>query len=239
MEGLHISLKAEEVFNIFNISITNSMFATIIVLVVCILISFSYQQKKSTFHYIIHSIVASLYNFSESIVGPKKAEVFFPLFATFFIFVILSNWFGLIPGLSAVFIKTGHGEAAHLLRAPTADLNTTIALAIISVLSAQYYGFKHHGFIKQIGKYINFKSPLDFFVGILELISEFSKLLSFSFRLFGNVFAGEVLLLVVGFLVPLFATTPFMLLELFVGFIQAFVFAMLSLVFISLSVESH
>lgn len=245
MEGIHISLKAEELFKIAGLGITNSMLATVIVTIVCIALVLIYKNAKSSGHFLLHGAVSSLYNFSESIVGPKKAEIFFPLFATFFIYILLSNWFGLIPGLGGIFWKTAgenpaHGSSeVHLLRAPTADLNTTVALAIVSVIAAQYYGFKHLGLKKQLKKYFDFSNGLNFYVGILELISEISKLLSFSFRLFGNVFAGEVLILIIGFLIPLFATTPFLFLEIIVGFIQAFVFSMLSLIFISLSVEHH
>jgi len=243
MEGLHISLKAEEVFHLFGYSVTNSMLATVAVTVFFFVIVILFQFKKSTAHAFIRGTVAALYNFSESIVGEKKAQIFFPLFATFFLYIIFSNWFGLIPGLGGLFWNTagegGHGESVHLLRAPTADLNTTLALAIFSVFAAQYYGFKYLGAKTHLSKFFDFSNPLNFFVGILELISEVSKILSFSFRLFGNVFAGEVLLLVIGFLIPLVATTPFLILELFVGFIQALVFAMLSLVFISLAVDHH
>lgn len=246
MEGLHISLKAEELFKIFGLGVTNSMLSTIIVFLFCMSLVLIYRLSKANGHYFVHGLVSSMYNFSESIVGPKKADIFFPLFATFFIYILFSNWFGLIPGIGGIFWKTlggegNHGavEQVHLFRAPTADLNTTIALALISVFAAQYYGFKHLGLKKQLSKYFDFSNGLNFYVGILELISEISKILSFSFRLFGNVFAGEVLLLIVGILIPLIATTPFLFLELAVGFIQAFVFAMLSLVFISLSVEHH
>ena len=96
------------------------------------------------------------------------------------------------------------------------------------------------GFVKHAGKYISFKSPIQFFVGILEIVSEVAKMISFSFRLFGNIFAGEVLLIIIGFLAPYVVPAPFLMLEIFVGFIQALVFAMLTLVFISIAtVESH
>ena len=90
-----------------------------------------------------------------------------------------------------------------------------------------------------VSKFLNFKSPIDFFVGLLELISEFAKMVSFSFRLYGNIFAGEVLLVIVGFLVPYLAPLPFLFLEIFVGFIQAFVFAMLTLVFVAVATAEH
>ena len=125
-----------------------------------------------------------------------------------------------------------------LFRGPTADLNTTIALALISVFMIQFYGFKHLG-LKYLKKFFNFSNPINAFIGILELISEFSRIISFAFRLFGNIFAGEVLLTVISFLIPFIAPLPFLGLEIFVGFIQALVFTMLSLVFISMATSHH
>jgi F-type H+-transporting ATPase subunit a len=119
-----------------------------------------------------------------------------------------------------------------LLRGANADLNTTLALAVIAVIAIQVLGVSAIGAIKYAKKFFNFSNPINAFVGFLELISEFSKLISFSFRLFGNIFAGEVLLMVIAFLVPYIAPLPFFFLELFVGIVQALVFMMLTLVFI-------
>ena len=137
-----------------------------------------------------------------------------------------------------------HEEESHtsffpLFRASTADINTTIALALISVFLTQYYGVKYLG-MGYFSKFLNFKQgPIFTFVGLLEIISEFAKIISFAFRLFGNIFAGEVLLAVIAFLVPVVAPIPFIGLEIFVGFIQALVFGMLTLVFINMATESH
>lgn len=129
-------------------------------------------------------------------------------------------------------------ELAPLFRAGTADLNMTLALGILSVGLTQYYGLK---FLKlsYLKKYINFSSPINFFVGILEIVLELAKIVSFAFRLFGNIFAGEVLLAVIGFLVAVIAPMPFYGLELFVGFIQALVFSMLSVVMFNMATISH
>jgi F-type H+-transporting ATPase subunit a len=141
----------------------------------------------------------------------------------------------------AAMVKTETEEGPELVplfRAATADLNTTLALAIFSIVLTQIFGFQHLklGYLK---KFFNFSNPLMTFVGILELVSEFAKIVSFAFRLFGNVFAGEVLLAVMAFLVPVVVPMPFYGLELFVGFIQALVFAMLSLVFFNMATQSH
>jgi F-type H+-transporting ATPase subunit a len=132
-----------------------------------------------------------------------------------------------------------HGPTAvPIFRPGTADINTTLAFAIISLVLTQIFGVKYLklGYFK---KFINFSSPIMFFVGILELISEFAKIVSFAFRLFGNIFAGEVLLVVMAFLFPLILPMPFYGLEIFVGFIQALVFSMLTLVFFNMATVSH
>ena len=139
-------------------------------------------------------------------------------------------------------VETESAEEKHggvpIFRGANADINMTVALALISVGAIQYYGLKFagKGYLK---KYLNFSSPIMFFVGILEFVSELSKILSFAFRLFGNIFAGEVLIAVITFLIPVILPIPFIGLEIFVGFIQALVFAMLSLVFFTMSTETH
>src|SRR3972149_2949743 len=156
--------------------------------------------------------------------------------------IVMGNWIGLVPGVGSVgFYKaTEHGrEFIPLFRGPNADLNTTLALALISVGFTQYVSIKSHGFKGYIARFINIKNPINFFVGILELSSEFSKVLSFSFRLFGNIFAGEVLLAVMVFLIPILVPVPFLFLEVFVGFIQALVFTMLTAIFIVVASEVH
>lgn len=124
------------------------------------------------------------------------------------------------------------------LRAGTADLNTTLALGLFSQVMAQVIGVKYLGF-SYFKKFFNFKNPIMMFVGVLELVSEFSKVLSYAFRLFGNIFAGEVLLIVMSALIPVVVPMPFYGLEIFVGFIQALVFSLLSLVFFNIATLGH
>ncbi|GAC1646577.1 MAG: F0F1 ATP synthase subunit A [Herpetosiphon sp.] len=130
-------------------------------------------------------------------------------------------------------------ELVPLLRSPSADLNTTLAIALISFFATEYFGFKDLGF-GYLGKFFNTKEgPIMFVVGLLELISEFVRILAFTFRLFGNIFAGEVVLVVMAFLVPWVLPMPFYGFELFVGFIQAFIFAVLTMAFINQSTTAH
>jgi F-type H+-transporting ATPase subunit a len=247
MASLHISVAAEPLIKIGGFIISNSMLVSIIVTLCLIVFAFWYSRqsqkkgKKPFFFILMQTIFAGLLSFFEGVAG-KKAKQFYPLLATFFIYIILANWSGLLPGVGSIGINEYlHGKKVFipLFRGPTADINTTLALAIISVLTVQYFGIKNLGFLNYIKKYINLSGPIDFFVGILEIVSEFAKIMSFAFRLFGNIFAGEVLLTVMAAILPFLAPLPFLGLELFVGFIQALVFTMLSLVFMSVAVSSH
>lgn len=134
--------------------------------------------------------------------------------------------------------KNHENSGVALLRGANADLNMTLALALVSVGAVQYFGLRQLG-TPYLKKYFNFSSPIMFFVGLLELVSEFSKVLSFAFRLFGNIFAGEVLIGVISFLIPAILPIPFIGLEIFVGFIQALVFSMLSLVFMNMAMTQE
>jgi len=167
----------------------------------------------------------------------KKSERFAPLVLTIFFFVITANWMGILPGVGSFMVKSGE-HYIPLLRSAFSDLNNTLVLACIAVIVAQLWGLQTLG-LGHVKKYFTLKNPIDFFVGILEAVSEVAKILSFSFRLFGNIFAGEILLLVIGSLVPVIAPVPFLGLELFVGFIQALVFATLALVFATMATVTH
>ncbi len=172
------------------------------------------------------------------LVKREKSEKYLPLVATIFIFVIASNWLGLLPGVGSLGLREG-GEFTPLFRSPASDLNFTLALALITVFVVNAIGIAVMGARAHLSKFFNFKGPIEFFIGILELISEFAKVISFSFRLFGNVFAGEVLLVIIASLVPFIVPLPFLFLEIFVGFIQAFIFSMLALVFIAIATTEH
>ncbi len=179
----------------------------------------------------------------EKVLGSReKAERYFPFIATIFTLILFSNWLGIFPGVGSIGlyqVDAGQKVFIPFFRSVASDLNFTIALAIISVIATNVYGVLAKGIGKHISHFISFKDPISFFVGILEIIGEIAKTISFSFRLFGNVFAGEVLLIITGFLAPYIVPIPFLMLELFVGFIQALVFATLTLVFISIAIEDH
>jgi len=246
MADLHISVAAEPIFKIGNFQFSNSLLVSLMVTFLLIIFAkwFNAQSKNkkpSVFYTLIFTIFSGLLKFFESVAG-KRAQQFYPLLACFFIFIIVSNWSGLLPGVGTVgFWEELHGNKilVPFFRGPTADINTTLALAIISVMATQYFAIKNLGFFGFLKKYINLSGPIDFFVGLLEIISELAKVISFAFRLFGNIFAGEVLLTVMAAIIPFFAPLPFLGLELFVGFIQALVFTMLTLVFMSVATVPH
>ncbi len=233
-----ISIKAETVFRVLGFRLTNTLLLSVVVLVFFLIIANMYNRaanapKKGLFFYFINFLLKSIYQLFESVLK-EKTDYFFPIMASFFLFIILQNWFELIPGVGSVLY---HG--VPLLRGNEADLNSTLSLALISVILIQVFGVKFLGFRGYMSKFINFRDPISFFTGLLEIISEFSKIISFAFRLFGNIFAGEVLLTIMAFLVPILASFPFLLLELFVGFIQALVFAMLTAVFVNMAITKH
>lgn len=242
----HISLKAEEIFRILGFSVTNSYLTSLIVILLMFLVFRSYKNqankaegKKSALFYIVQSVIKAMYDFFAPILG-DKINICFPAVASFFLYILLVNWFGLLPGIGSILIKVGHGEEHHfipLLRGTTADLNTTIGLGMMSVILSQYFGISSLGIKEYVKKFYNLKNPISFFIGTLEIVSEFSKMLSFGFRLFGNIFAGEVVIAVIAFLIPVLATFPFLMLELFVGFMQAVIFATLTSVFMNMAMS--
>ncbi len=245
---MEISINAETIFYIGDFPVTNSLLATSLIVVVLAVVTFigtrNMKSKPKGLQNVLEMIVESIHKLTHNVIDNNKvAKIIFPLIATFFIFIIVNNWAGLIPGFGSIGVyemKEGHEVFVPLLRSANADLNTTIMLSLLSVIVIQIIGIAIIGPMKYSKKFFNFSSPILFFVGILELISEFIKVISFSFRLFGNVFAGEVLLVVITMLVPYILPIPFYGLELFVGFIQALVFTMLTLVFIKMAtIEAH
>lgn len=239
---LHVSLPAEVIFHLDSFPITNSILVTWLVMASLIIFSIlatrNLQMAPSGAQNFAEMVLGGLFNFFETVVG-ERARIFFPLVTTFFLFIILGNWSGLIPGFGSIGFREvmeGKEVLVPLFRRVTADLNTTLALALFSVGAIQYFGLRQLK-ITYLKKFLNLRGPIDFFIGMIELISEMARIISFSFRLFGNMFAGEVLILIISFLIPIIAPVPFLFLEIFVGFIQAFIFAMLTLVFLNMAVS--
>ncbi len=243
---LHISIKAEPIFSLFGFPITNSFLSSVIVLTILVLLSYYYasesqKKDKGTFFYLIHTFVRGMYEMFKSVVG-ERITVFFPLLGGLFFYILFQNWFGLLPGVGSVLVRTseqGKEALVPLLRGASADLNTTIALGLFAFFFIQYFGIKYLGAGGYFKKFIDVKNPMSYFIGPLEIISEVSRIISFSFRLFGNIFAGEVLMAVIAFLIPVLVSFPFLIMEIFVGFIQALVFSMLTAVFLQMATAKH
>lgn len=240
-----ISIKAEPLFHLGSFVVTNSILLSWVVFLIIVLIAIYLRDRISLIPGKLQSVFELLAEYllklMDNLIGDRrKSEQYLPLVMTIFIFVLLSNWLGLFPGVGTIVLHEG-AKSVPIFRAPTADLNFTVVLAMIAVIAVNFFGIVAVGWKRHASKFFNFKSPILSFVGILELVSEFVKIISFSFRLFGNIFAGEVLLTIVGFLAPYFIPLPFLFLEVFVGFIQAFIFTMLTIVFVAMSVshEEH
>ncbi|MFA7169813.1 MAG: F0F1 ATP synthase subunit A [Candidatus Paceibacterota bacterium] len=245
---MHISIAAETVTHFLGLPISNSLIASFLTTFVLVAISYfatkNLKEVPKGIQNLFEVIIESLYNMIHDVTrDKKKTRAFFPVIATIFLFVIVSNWMGLMPGFATIGFyeeaEGGHEVLVSFLRSANSDLNTTLAIAIISVMSTQFMGIAALGFMKYSKKFLNFSSPIALFIGLLEIVSEIAKMISFSFRLFGNIFAGEVLLTVIMTIAPFVAPLPFMAMELFVGFIQALVFAMLTLVFMNIAVMPH
>jgi F-type H+-transporting ATPase subunit a len=239
---INITLQPEYIIRIFGLSITNSFFTTLLVtiLLISFALFFYFFKRHNLLTKSIRVLIFDLLKFTDTITRNRElSKKILPLIATFFIFIVTANLLALVPGfLGSLYLQTSEGPLP-LLRSPNSDLTTTLALAIFSVFSIQIFSVKTLGFKRYLLRFFNFRSPLQFILGFFEMISEGVKVLSFSMRLFGNIFAGEILLLVIGFLLPYFIPVPFMILEIFVGIIQAFIFAMLTLTFIKTSTMRH
>lgn len=246
--SLHVSVKADEIFTIFGFPVTNSHMLGVVGLVVLMWLMFRTRaaalgKKKPTFMTrLMNWTFDGLYKTVGQVIPDQKwARRVAPLCITIFFFIVAQYWLGLLPVVGPITISEHH---TPLFRGGVADLNMTFGLAIVTIVAVQVYAFKYLGFKGNMGRYfVNpLKDPIMSFVGILELVAEFSRLLGLSFRLFGNVLAGEVLLIMIAFLTQFIspaALQPFYLFELFIGGIQAYIFFMLSTVFISLGLVPH
>lgn len=241
------TVQAEKVFEISGFPVTNTILMSWVVVAFLSISAFFIKHGINIvpkgLQNLVEWIIEQILNLLEGIFGSRaQAEKYLPIIATIFFFVLFSNWFGLIPGVGPIGVyenREGQNILVPFLRSPSSDLNFTLALAIITVLLVNIFGIIAIGFFKHFGKFISFKSPIAFLVGILELISEVARMVSFSFRLFGNIFAGEVMLAIAAFFLPYFLPVPLLAMETFVGLIQAAVFAILAAVFISIAVSHH
>ena len=238
LSDLEIHLAPKTVFNIApGIPVTNTMITMWLVMAILITLALvtrlTMKYLPTGFQNFVEWALGGMHNFMEE-VGGKAARQHFPIFITFFLVILFSNWLGIVMGLVA--------EQLGFLRAPTSDLNTTAAFALVAFVYFEYMGLKSHGFFGHMGHFFNFKAltkgpmgVIDFFVGLLHIVSELVRPLALALRLFGNIFGGEIVLTVAFLLIPVAVPLPFMMLEFLIGLIQAFVFSVLFLTFTALN----
>src|SRR3989344_3764131 len=235
-----VSLAPEPVFFVGNFGITNTLLHTLfvdaVVVGVALYVSKHIKQIPGKVQNIAEIGITTFYDLTES-VAQKNAAKIFPFFMAFFIFILFANWSSLIPGVGSIGFFEGK-KLIPVLRGTTSDINTTLALALISAVATHILSIKTIGVKDYLGRYFSF-NPMNLFIGILEIISEITKIISLSFRLFGNIFAGEVVLLTVSSLFAFVFPLPFLLLEIIVGMVQALVFSMLTMVFMAILTTSH
>jgi len=235
------SFAPEIILQIGKFPITNTLLDT--VLVDAILIGGAlYIGKRLTLipihplQNIAEWIIETFYNLTESI-SYHAATKIFPYFMTFFLVILFTNWSALIPGVGSIGFFHEH-EFIPLLRGATSDLNATLGLALVSVVATHSLSIKTIGLPDYLSRYFSF-NPINLFIGILEIISEITKIVSLSFRLFGNIYAGEVVLATVSSIFAFIFPLPFLMLEVIVGIVQALVFSMLTMAFMAILTTPH
>lgn len=259
------TLFAEPIISIGSFTITNSLLTAWIAVLVIVCISFvirrSVKKVPGTFQGIFEVLLEQALSLADLVTNSRTLSLkIIPIAFSIFVFVLVNNLLGFFPGVGSIgFIQEhgGHDVLVPLFRGGTADVNTTLALGLISVLGANIFGAIAIGTWKTINKYININvllsipkkikkeptvlilAPIHFFVGIFEIVGEIGKVASLSFRLFGNIFAGEVLLMSMSLLVAYAVPIPFLFLEVFVGFIQALIFGLLTIVYFTIAASSH
>ena len=258
------TLYAEPITVWHGFPITNSLITSWVAVIVIVALSVAVRLKMkkvpSKIQHFFEYVLEGGLDLADQITGNRKTtEKVFPVSISIFFFVIINNWLGILPFGGFGVVQTGVDGSAFVpfLRSGTADINTTLMLALVSVVASNIFGVVVIGAWKAFNKYVNLKAlgsivtkvrkqptilleaPVMFFVGVLELIGEFAKIASLSFRLFGNVFAGEVLLASMGALFAYGLPIPFLFLEIIVGFIQALIFAMLTLVYFTIASQDH
>jgi F-type H+-transporting ATPase subunit a len=260
-----VTIYAEPIFSIGNFQITNSLItswlALIIIAVLAIILRKKMKKIPGKFQHFFEIIMDGALSLCDQVTNDRKISVkIFPLVFSLFLFILISNWLGLVPGLGALgftLYEAGHASFVPLFRSGTADINTTLAFGIMVVIASNFFGVVTVGAWKTFNKYVNLKAlgsmvtkvrkdpgviivaPITFFVGLLELIGEMAKVASLSFRLFGNVFAGEVLLVSMSALFAYLVPAPFLFLEVFVGLIQALIFSLLAAVYFTIAAQDH
>lgn len=242
-----LPLAAQPIATLGPLRFTNSMlFGAVTAVFVLVLFTVAMRRSqlhpKSKFAFAIESLVEFILTIAEDNFGSRRVALqHLPLLLTLFSFILFSNISGLLPGVDSIFVTTNHGQVS-LLRAFTTDLNGTLALGVLTICLVQFYALRELGLIGHLKHYFTTQpwNPMNLFIGLIEVMGEFIRIMTLSMRLFGVIYAGEVLLTVVGQLAGNFgwaATIPVYFMELFFSAIQAYIFVMLTTVYLSLAIS--
>ena len=262
----HVQLPAEGIFHISGFTVTNTLLASWVSIIVLVALGWAVTRRikiiPSRLQSLLEFAIEWMLNLCVDVAGEKNGRRFFPIITTIFLFVLINAWLGLIPGFGSILISGTEGHEVHLLRGANTDINMPLALAIVSFIFVEYFGLRSGGGLRYLKKFINVgqffrgagqvvrgkvragvvgvgMGAIDIFVGLLEGLSEIVRIVSFTFRLFGNMTGGEILILMMFFLAPWVLAIPFYGLELLVGLVQAIVFGGLTLVFATIAVTPH
>lgn len=235
--GIHVAIAAEKLGEFWGLPITNTLIASWVaigfLLVLAVYVAFRIRMTPGRLQVLFEMLLEGVYDYvAETLESREMARRFFPLLVTIFLFVFTANMMEFIPGIGSLLY---HGEP--FLRSVNTDLNVPLALALISFFTIECTGIFTIGLFKYVSKFITFRSPLDFAVGLVETVGELARVLSLSFRLFGNILAGEVVIAVATYFAPYLLSVPLMMFEIFIGTLQAAIFALLTLFFIRLAVQ--
>ncbi len=254
------TLYAEPIAHFGSFPITNALvtswMAVFVIILISLFIRIKLKQVPGKFQAFIEMLIDGAFSLGDQITGDRKITTkVFPIAISVFFFILINNWLGIMPFMAFGVVE--HGTFIPFLRSGTADVNTTIALAVVAVIGANFFGIFSIGAWKMLNKYLNLKvlgsiftkarkdpviilvAPITFAVGLIEIVGEGAKIASLSLRLFGNIFAGEVLLASMGAMVAYFVPIPFLFLEVFVGMIQAFIFSILTMVYFTIAAQDH
>ena len=241
-------LAPEPLFGLFgSFSLTNTILASWLSVIVLVVLAYFATRKMKDIptglQNLMEALVEVMLGFVEGVAGKENGRRFFFIVGSIFLFVLANAWLSLFP----IFNSITYNHVA-MFRGANTDINVPLAIALVSFVSVEYWGITSLTFRVYIKKFVRLENLrhgkivmgiVDAFVGFLELISELIRILSFTFRLFGNMTAGEILLLVSAFLIPFVFSTVFYGLELFIGLVQALIFAGLTLVFATTAVAGH
>ncbi len=260
-----VTIYAEPIFHIGSFQVTNSLLTSWLSVLVILVLSLAIRLKLSKIpnklQHVFELFLDGALSLCDQVTNDRKISLkIFPIVLTLFLFILVNNWIGLLPIVGSMgfnLVEEGHQLFVPLFRAGTADINTTLALSVLIVIGSNIFGVLSVGIWKTFNKYVNLMAlgsivtkvrkdpsvlivaPISIFVGLLELIGEFAKVASLSFRLFGNVFAGEVLLASMSAIFLYVLPGPFLFLEVFVGLIQALIFALLATVYFTIAAQDH